>query len=161
MTPVPRWAVYSTFVLALIGLGLSAYLTVAHYEGTQVLACVDHGVINCAEVTTSPQSMFLGFPVAVLGLCQYAAMTVLCSPWVWKLRWRAVHALRLLLGLVGIAMVLWLFSAELLIIGAFCLYCSGVHIVTLAMVIILSRVEPAQLGFGARPTAGESAAPLR
>ena len=27
---VPRWAVITTFVLSLIGLGLSIYLTVAH-----------------------------------------------------------------------------------------------------------------------------------
>jgi uncharacterized membrane protein len=43
--------------------------------------------------------------------------------------------------------VLWLISAELLIIDNICLYCTGVHIVTFALLVVLSRVSPAQLGW--------------
>jgi uncharacterized membrane protein len=42
---------------------------------------------------------------------------------------------------------LWLVTAELLIIKNLCLYCTGVHIVTFALLIVLTRVSPAQLGW--------------
>ena len=39
------------------------------------LVCSDKGLMNCEEVTTSPQSMVFGiFPVAVLGLAFYVFM---------------------------------------------------------------------------------------
>jgi uncharacterized membrane protein len=43
--------------------------------------------------------------------------------------------------------VLWLLSAELLIINNFCYYCTGVHIVIFALLIVMSRVCPTQLGW--------------
>jgi uncharacterized membrane protein len=43
--------------------------------------------------------------------------------------------------------VLWLLSAELLIIDNICLYCTGVHIVTFALFVIMVRVCPRQLGW--------------
>jgi uncharacterized membrane protein len=43
--------------------------------------------------------------------------------------------------------VLWLLYAELIIIDNLCLYCTGVHIVTFALLIVLTRVSPAQLGW--------------
>jgi uncharacterized membrane protein len=43
--------------------------------------------------------------------------------------------------------VLWLVSAELLIINNICLYCTGVHIVTFALFVVIMRVGPTQLGW--------------
>jgi uncharacterized membrane protein len=43
--------------------------------------------------------------------------------------------------------VLWLVSAELLIINNICYYCTGVHIVTFILLVVLSRVSPTQLGW--------------
>jgi uncharacterized membrane protein len=43
--------------------------------------------------------------------------------------------------------VLWLVTAEFVIIDNICLYCTGVHIVTFALLIVLTRVSPAQLGW--------------
>lgn len=144
--PVPRWAVIASFVLSLLGLGISAYLTYTHFQ-PQALLCTDNGVVNCAAVTTSPQSHFLGVPVAILGLGQYAVMTALCTPWAWRSRLYALHVVRLALGVVAMGFVLWLLSAELLIIDHICLWCTGVHIVTFALLLVLTRVGPAQLGW--------------
>ena len=59
----------ATFLLSLYALAASMYLTIAHFDTNVTLVCSDKGVVNCAEVTTSPQSMVFGiFPVAVLGL---------------------------------------------------------------------------------------------
>ena len=43
--------------------------------------------------------------------------------------------------------VLWLVYAEVIIIGNICEYCTGVHLMTFALLIVLTRVSPAQLGW--------------
>ena len=144
--PVPRWAVIVTFLLSLIGLGLSIYLSIAHFD-KQILACSSTGVIDCAAVTSAPQSFVLGIPVAFLGLGNFLVMAVLNSPWGWRLASYRVHVARFVLSLVGMAFVLWLVYAELIIINHICLYCTGVHIITFALMIVLTVVSPAQLGW--------------
>ena len=137
----------STFVLSLAGLAISGYLTFTHFAGTQFLACSSTGTIDCAAVTTSAQSAFLGVPVAVLGLVNYVAMTAMNSPWGWHARTYWLHVARLGLAVGAMLFVLWLLGAELLIIGHLCLWCTGVHLVTFALLVVLSRVTPAQLGW--------------
>lgn len=151
VAPAPKWVVVVTWALAFVGLGISTYLTIVHFDTTIKLVCSDKGAINCTKVTTSAESYFLGIPVAVLGLCQYLAMLVLCSPWAWCSSRREVHLARLGLAVVGMAFVLWLFSAEALIIRAFCLWCSGVHVVTFVMLICVIRTVPAMLGWTGAP----------
>ena len=80
LTPVARWAIYTSWALSLIGLGLATYLTIGHFESKTFLVCPDSGLINCAKVTTSAQSYFLGIPVAVLGLANFVVLAVLNSP---------------------------------------------------------------------------------
>ena len=53
---------------ALLGLAVSAYLTVEHFTTPAVLACPATAVFNCQRVTSSPNSVVLGIPVAVLGV---------------------------------------------------------------------------------------------
>ncbi|NNN00674.1 MAG: vitamin K epoxide reductase family protein [Acidimicrobiaceae bacterium] len=135
-----------SFLLSLIGLGLSIYLSIAHFD-KQILACSSTGVIDCAAVTSAPQSFVFGVPVAFLGLGNFIVMTLLNSPWGWKLKWYPIHVARFVLSLVGMAFVLWLVYAELLIINHICLYCTGVHIVTFALMVVLAMVSPTQLGW--------------
>ena len=140
-----RTTVWLSFLLSLVGLAISIYLTIAHYAGTSVLACSDKGIVNCATVTTSAQSHFLGMPVSVLGLAFYAGMTILMSPPVWRIPSWWLSALRGLGAVTGLAMILWLIAAEILIIDHICLWCTGVHVVTFLLAIVLSRVLPSQL----------------
>ncbi|NNN02586.1 MAG: vitamin K epoxide reductase family protein [Acidimicrobiaceae bacterium] len=145
--PAPSWAVWSTWLLSLTGLGLAIYLTIAHFAGSQILACSDKGLVDCASVTTSPESYFLGIPVAILGLINFVVLAALTSPWVWRLRasWIALVRWGVVVG--GMLFVFWLLAVEFLILNRICIYCTGVHIVTLALFIILSRVTPAQIGW--------------
>jgi len=145
LAQAPRWAVASTGILALAGLGISIYLTVAHFVGTQALACSDNGAINCAKVTTSPESVILGIPVAILGLAFFLAAVPLFSPWAWRSNDRRIHVIRLVAICTGMVFVLWLIAAELLIIGAICLWCTGVHLVTFSLFAITVKVVPAML----------------
>jgi uncharacterized membrane protein len=147
---VPRWVVVTTFVLAFLGLGLSIYLAFEHFTSSTTLACSNTPGIDCAKVTTSKYSYFLGIPVSVLGLCQYVAMVALCSPQGWRARRREVHVVRLVLAAAGMAFVLWLITAEVLFINAICLWCTGVHLVTFALFILVVLWVPRLLGWTER-----------
>ncbi|ACU53195.1 Vitamin K epoxide reductase [Acidimicrobium ferrooxidans DSM 10331] len=122
-------------LIALAGLGVATYLTIAHYDTTVTLACPDTGIVNCAKVTTSPESTILGIPVAVLGLGFFLAMGVLSLPFAW--RHRALDAVRLALAGVGVVFVLWLVYAEIVKIGSICLWCTSVHVMTLTLFLVV------------------------
>ena len=133
----PRWLVITSFVLTLIGLGLSIYLTISHYTDQAALFCQQNSVVNCLKVTTSPESEIFGIPVAVLGLVFFVPMTALNSPWGWRSPLPVVRWLRLAGVAVGLIFVVYLVSAELVLIGSICEYCTGVHIVTLALFAVV------------------------
>jgi uncharacterized membrane protein len=86
-------------------------------------------------------------PVAVLGLCGYVVLCVLNSPWGWHLKNYWLHVARFVIVLGSMAFVLWLVAAELLIVKSICLYCTGVHIVTFLLLIVMTMVCPTQLGW--------------
>jgi uncharacterized membrane protein len=138
-TGPPLWLQIVSFVLAILGLAISAYETYAHFNGSHLAGCPTGGggTFNCTAVITSPQSMVFGvIPVAVLGLAFYVAAVPLFSPWAWRIQRREVHVLRLASIVVGMGFVMYLIYAELYQIGDVCEYCSGVHIVTFLLFCI-------------------------
>jgi uncharacterized membrane protein len=130
----PAWFGWTTFVLAILGLGISVYETYSHYAHSKLLFCpTGTGTFNCTAVTTSSQSMvFNVIPVAVLGLAFYLVAVPLFSPWAWRMQWRGrqVGLLRLGSVIVGMGFVMYLIYAEVYQIAQVCEYCTGVHIVT-------------------------------
>lgn len=134
-TPVgaPRWAAPVTLTLVLLGVAVASYLTYAHFTSPEVLACSDKGTINCAKVTTSAQSVFLGVPVAVLGLGYFLAVAPLMLPAAWRSSDRRLRWGRLAAVTAGLGFVFWLLYAELFILDAICLWCSVVHVLTLLL----------------------------
>ncbi|MGD0555202.1 MAG: vitamin K epoxide reductase family protein [Streptosporangiaceae bacterium] len=148
----PTWLKIATFVLALAGLGVSIYLTYAHYTASSLAGCNEKaGIVNCGEVTTSSQSMIFGvIPVAVTGLAFYVFMVAILSPWSWNSRWAWMPKLRLAAAIAGIGMVLYLVYAELFQIGAICLYCTSVHIITF-LIFALVAVSSALWGLAPAP----------
>jgi uncharacterized membrane protein len=133
-TAVPLWLQVTTFVLALAGLGVSTYLTVAHFTESTLAGCSEKaGLVNCTKVTTSAQSYVFGIPVAVLGLVFFLFMVAIMSPWAWRSARREVHLIRLASVVAGVGFVLYLLYAELFIIGSICLYCTGVHVITFVL----------------------------
>ena len=129
----PLWLQLATFALALAGLGVSIYLTIAHFEQSALLGCSESGLVNCTKVTTSPQSYVFGIPVAVLGLVFYVFAVAIMSPWAWRWARREVYLIRLAAMVAGIGFVLYLLYAELFIIGSICLYCTSVHAITFVL----------------------------
>ncbi len=134
---VPRWLPITSLALVVIGLALSVYLTYEHYTASATLACSDNGVVNCLQVTTSAQSKVFGIPVALLGLVYFVAMLPACLPAAWRSRSPWLRNGRIAAGIVGIGFVFYLLYAELFTIGKICLYCTGVHVVTVALFAVV------------------------
>jgi len=148
---VPLWLQLATWVLALAGLGVSIYLTVAHFTSPRILVCSEKGFVNCAAVTTSPESMVFGiFPVAVLGLAFYVFMAAATSPWAWRATWPAIRWARFGSVVVGMVFVLYLLYTELFTLNAICLFCTIVHVITFLLfgLIVFSFAA----GYGAPET---------
>jgi uncharacterized membrane protein len=147
----PGWLQLTTWALSLAGLGVSVYLTVAHYTSSSILACSDNGLVNCAAVTTSSESMVFGvFPVAVLGLAFYVFMAAATSPWAWRVTWPPVRWARFGSVIVGMVFVLYLLYTELFTLNAICLFCTIVHVITFLLfgLIVFSFAA----GYGAPET---------
>ena len=154
----PPWLQFTSLGLALVGLGLSAYETWAHFTGSHLAGCPTggNGTFNCAAVITSSQSMVFGvFPVAVLGLAFYVVVTALMTPWAWRMQRREVGLLRLAAMVSGMGFVMYLIYAEVVQIQDICEYCTGVHIITF-LLFCVTVVSAAIWGLG-KPSAEASA----
>ena len=150
----PTWVQWTSLVLSLAGLGMSIYMTIAHYTSTNILVCSNKGYIDCAKVTTSPESKLFGiFPVAELGLAFYVFMALINTPWAWRPVWNwlprrlgqklprqlPLLAWRVRFGsmIVGILFVLYLIYTELITLRNLCLWCTSVHIITFLLFVTL------------------------
>jgi uncharacterized membrane protein len=131
------WLELSSLGLALAGLAVSLYLTIEHYTASTTLACPETGVVNCVKVTTSAQSIFLGIPVALLGLLYFAAMCVLVSPQLWRAKNENIERVRLGAAAVGVVMAIYLIGVELFSLNAICLWCTAVHAIAFALLGVI------------------------
>ena len=152
------WLQLATWVLALAGLGVSIYLTIAHYTESALAGCSESGVVNCTKVTTSAQSYVFGIPVAVLGLAFFVFAAAIMSPWAWQATRREIHMVRIASLVVGIGFVLYLIYAELFIIGSICLYCTSVHAITFVLFVLTAIAAAA---WGLKPGAAWKSRPAR
>lgn len=137
---VQRWLPWAATVVCLAGVGVAVYLTLAHYLASSVtLACPGgvHSAINCEKVTTSPQSVVFGIPVAVLGLAYFTGMTLLNLPPAWHRGPWWLAPLRLAISIVGIGFALYLVATELLVIDAICLWCTSAHVLSFALFLLV------------------------
>jgi uncharacterized membrane protein len=135
----PRWLQIVSLALAVLGLGVSAYETYAHYSHVALAGCSSKpgSTFDCTAVITSSQSMVFGvIPVAVLGLAFYVFAVAIMTPWAWRAKRREIHLARLVSLVAGMGFVLYLIYAELYQIGQVCEYCSGVHIITFLLFCI-------------------------
>ncbi len=153
----PNWLQWTTWILSLAGLGVSVWLTIVHYNTSVTLACPATSTINCEKVITSPQSVVLGIPVAVLGLAFYLFLAVANSPWAWRMAWPPLRWARVGLMVVGIVFVLYLIYTELFTVRAICLWCTSVHVITFILFVLIVFSAAAGYGTAAASTAKASA----
>jgi uncharacterized membrane protein len=148
----PRWASPSAVLLSAGGLGVSGYLTVAHYAAGVTLACPDTGTVNCEKVTTSPESVVFGIPVALLGVVFFAALLALNLPPAWRRPYRRLRLARLSLAVSGIGFAVYLIYTELFTVHAICLWCTSAHAIAFLLFVVtlfgetMARPPGAQIG---------------
>ena len=131
----PGRAGQGSLVVALVGLAISIYLTFEHFTASTTFACPETGTINCQKVTTSAWSHIGPVPVAVLGLVFFTGMSLLCSPPAWRIR--ALVPVRMTGAVIGVLSALYLVWVELFRVDAICLWCTAVHVCTLALLAIV------------------------
>jgi uncharacterized membrane protein len=132
----PRWLAPLALIIILLGIAVSADLTVAHYTTPKLLSCPDTGIINCAKVTTSVYSEIHGVPMALLGLIFFLGMLPFNLPVAWRSPNPLIRRLRLAGSTSGILMVFYLVYTELFRLNAICLYCTSVHVLTVLLFVV-------------------------
>lgn len=136
--------------MALVGLGLSAYLTTLHYAGI-VPVCTNGGIVNCGAVLNSSYSQLPGttVPVTVPGMIWFIVSGALAAASLSAGRRglrerRGLRPAHLLWTVAGLAGVLYLVFVEVVDLHELCEWCTGVHVlVFLSLLVALARLRPA------------------
>jgi len=132
------WGQLTLLVLAIVGIGISIYLTSVHYDNAP-LVCSASGIVDCARVLASPYSVVPGttIPISVPGLLWCVVMGALAFT-----AWRILPGRRSLLiaelvwAVSGIVTVLYLVFVELVRLHTICAWCTGLHAIILAMLLV-------------------------
>lgn len=137
------------FVLSLIGVGISIYLTLVHYNTNVPLACSTSGFINCENVLASPYALVPGtsIPISIPGLLWFLVAGGLAL-----LAWRTPEARNILLAEItwsalGVLTALYLVYVELVRLHTLCAWCTGLHVLMLTLLIIaIFQLQQARIG---------------
>lgn len=100
--------------LALLGVAIAGYLTVAHFADVRI-ACPTGG---CETVQSSRYSELLGIPVALLGLGAYLVVLATAAS-----AREAARALGAAVAVGGAVFALYLVYVQAVVLEAFCLWC--------------------------------------
>jgi uncharacterized membrane protein len=142
--------------LSAAGLLIAAYLTLLHYDASVPLVCAGGSLVNCEQVLTSPSAFVAGIPVAALGVLWFAVSLALALL-SFRVRERGepswLRRAGLAWVLVGTASVLWLVYQEVGVVGKLCAWCTAVHLLVLALLVVhvVSEPLPASADEGAGP----------
>lgn len=130
--------------LAALGLAIAGYLTLLHYDASVPLVCARGSFVDCETVLGSSSSVVLGVPVALWGLLWFAVALALAVPSARAGdgdRPAVLRSAGLAWGLVGVAAVLWLVYQEIGVVGRICAWCTAVHVLVLALLVLEVRED--------------------
>jgi uncharacterized membrane protein len=141
---VDRLAVAGALV-AIAGLGIAVYLTIAHYAHAP-LACVTTGPIDCAAVTSSSYSLVPGtdVPITLVGIAFFVLSGTFFALAAGGAEPAWLPSLHFGIAALALLAVLYLVYAEIVVINRVCEWCTLVHVLVLATFLItLRRVQTA------------------
>jgi vitamin-K-epoxide reductase (warfarin-sensitive) len=137
-----RWILV---LLCVVGI-IAASLALREHYREDASPCSINERWDCGIVNHSPYAVFLGIPVAVIGIVGYFLLGVLA--------FRKAYRLMLLAALPGLAFSLYLAHIEASVLGVWCIYCAislgVISLLTLLLVgtvvaLLMSRTkQPAQ-----------------
>lgn len=107
--------------LALVGIGIAAYLTYVHYRGLSPICAIDEG---CEKVQSSRYAKVGGVPVPLIGLIGYVGIFASLL-----VRGEAARLATAGMAIGGFAFSVYLTGLELFEIHAICQWCVGSAIV--------------------------------
>lgn len=118
-THLPKWLIWSLIIVSFIGFLDASYLTIAHYTGLALRCSVFSG---CEQVTTSPYSVVLGIPVALMGVLYYLTI-LLATLFYYDSRKPSLPKYIAWATNAGLAASVWFVFLQLFVIKAICQYC--------------------------------------
>jgi len=122
-------------ILAVIGFGVSLYLSITHYLGFTVPCDLTHG---CEVVLTSKYSMFLGLPLAVWGVAYFFSIIVSALMANHYAVWRKILTGILTLG--ALASLAFL-SIQFFVLKKICQYCLTTDLLSIILFILDLNLE--------------------
>lgn len=133
------WLAFLMVVLAIAGLGVSAYLMWGYTAPGATLSC--GGSSGCEAVKNSVYANLGGIPLPVLGLMSYAALLVLLlsqgQPAISNRGWSPYVALAIFgISLAGVLYSAYLTYVELFVIYAICRWCVASAIIMVAIFVL-------------------------
>jgi len=130
-------------LIAVVGLGISVYLTIVHYDSGVKLVCNTTGLINCQSVTSSAYSVVPGtsIPITIPGMLWFLALGALAVAglrWAWRGEAEdpRLRISTLLLTVAGLVFIIYLVYCEIVLVQRICEWCTVVHLLTLASFLI-------------------------
>jgi uncharacterized membrane protein len=141
------WEQQLLLLLALVGAGISVYLTAVHYENVPLI-CSNNGAVNCARVLSSPYSLVPGtsIPISVPGLAWclvLAGLAIIGLRTVARPRW--LNIALFLWAFLGILTALYLVYVEIVLLHSICAWCTALHVIIL-LVFLITLIHLQQTG---------------
>ena len=118
-------------ILAAVGVMASSLALREHYRTYGDSPCSINDKWDCGIVNHSPYAIFLGIPVADIGIAGYLLMAVLA--------FRRAYRLLLVALLFALGFSLFLAHIEAHILGVWCIYC----VASLAVVLLMTTLVAA------------------
>ena len=130
-----RWILV---ILCVVGIAAASLALQEHYhEGTS--PCSINERWDCGIVNHSPYAVFLGVPVAVIGIVGYLLLGALAL--------KRAYRLMLLAALPGLAFSLYLAHIEKDLLGVWCIYCViSLGVISLLTLLALGTVITSSMG---------------
>ncbi len=131
-------------VMSAVGLWASSMVLVLYQElHRQLPGCyVNTNIfrIDCSAVLNSPYSQIFGVPLEVFAVIYFISNLALILLISFGSDWIYPRALKILFGwrFLGLILVPYLLTVELLIIKAICLYCTVMHVSIVVDFVIIS-----------------------
>ena len=122
-------------MLAVIGFGISLYLTITHYMGFVVPCNITHG---CEVVLNSKYSMLLGFPLSLWGAVYFSSVILTALLANHYRAWQ--KTLTILLTFGGLSSLVFL-SLQFFVIKKVCQYCLAVDLLSICLFILDMNIE--------------------
>jgi uncharacterized membrane protein/thiol-disulfide isomerase/thioredoxin len=141
--PVPQVQSWLVFILALLGLGIAAYMA---YVATNQMDAVCGPIGDCNIVQSSVYAQIMGIPISVLGVLNYTTVIVLWIIWKFGSGRLAKLSILGLLGLTlfGVLFSIYLTGLELFVILAVCMWCIASAIITILLMFVVLLVATKQ-----------------